>query len=387
MIHIIHVIGSLNSGGVQRLLLWLADAKPLSDYAHSVVCVSGATGTLSEEFKKKGFRVFDCPFPWPPTLNWLPYRFAKPVRQWLAISFPFRLARVVKRSGADIVHTHESARIHYQAKAIVTMSRKPWIWTLHGQYYPAGRTLQQWREALEIARSGRTCVTAVSRAVAQNFLSSTGAEPHRIMVCHSAIDLRPFARLAPLNCEYRSQFGIPKTSTVFGSVGRLVEEKAYDVLISAAATLLSHNPSTYFLVAGEGKQRKSLEKLIEEKRIQHRFHFLGNCDNVPAFLENLDVFVLSSRREGFGMALVEALAAGLPCIGTRVGGIPEILSSTGGLLAEPDNPQSLLAAMEQMLNEDARTRYKESGREIAKRFSVESCAQQYGNIYARLLRA
>lgn len=385
MAHIVHVIGTLNSGGVQRLILALAATPPLAQHRHSVVCIVDAQGSCAEAFQKRGMTVYECPVPWPRHFGFLPYRVVRALRHSLAPTFSWRFARLLRQIGADLVHTHVSSRVDLQARAVLQRAGRAWVWTVHGLYRPEPDALAQWRTALQIPAAGRRCVTGVSQAVTDDFRARVQGPENVIRTCHSATDLQPFRRMAPARRELRQRYGIPTDAVVFGSVGRLVEEKAYDVFIRAAAQLHARFPEVRFLIAGDGKQRGALEKIIAELNLQSAFHLIGDTDQVPEFLGNLDVFVLPSRREGFGMVLVEALAAGLPCIATRVGGIPEILDERAGILVDAENPEALAAAMETLLAPEVRERLRQPARALAEPFSMEKCATAYAAIYSELL--
>jgi glycosyltransferase involved in cell wall biosynthesis len=163
------------------------------------------------------------------------------------------------------------------------------------------------------------------------------------------------------------------------------EVEAHWAFVSAAALLVRHSPAAHFVVAGEGELRRSLKDQIERLGLNGRFHLIGEVRDMPAFYRELDVFVMPSISEGFGIAMVEALASGLPCIVSRVGGAPEVLMDGGGILTEPASPESLGAAMQQMLSKDIRGRYASQAVNIARRFSMDSAAGEFARIYSQLL--
>jgi glycosyltransferase involved in cell wall biosynthesis len=387
MAHIVHVVGTLGAGGVQRLVLSLAGTEPLSQHHHSVICVFGAQGSFSEEFRKMRVSTYDCPFPWPRHFGYFPYRVVRWFRHSLTGTFPFRLARQIRRIGADLVHTHVTSRMDLQAKGIIDVARKPWVWTVHGLYRPEPVALAQWQRALRVCSFGRARVTSVAAAIADDLCGRTGFPRTSVSVCHSGVELQTFFNVRPGEGSFRKRFAVPSEAIVFGSVGRLVEEKAYDTLIEAASLLRQWSAHSHFLVAGEGRDRAKLEGLISAKGLKGLFHLVGNCQEVPRFLSNIDVFVLPSRREGFPIALVEALAASLPCVATNVGGIPEILDSGSGILVEPESPAALARALESMLDSGTRAGLPARASSCVARFSIDHCARQYSEIYESLTDA
>jgi glycosyltransferase involved in cell wall biosynthesis len=172
---------------------------------------------------------------------------------------------------------------------------------------------------------------------------------------------------------------------VFGASGRLVREKAYEVWVRAAGRLVAGSADVHFAIAGGGPLRRSLESEIARAGLKGRFHLLGFQSDVPGFLRELDVFVLSSRFEGFPLALVEALAAGLPCIATPVGGVTEMVGESGALIVPPESEEALAEAMKTMLSPAARAASAARGPGLAERFSIDRTADQFAALYDRLL--
>ena len=131
--------------------------------------------------------------------------------------------------------------------------------------------------------------------------------------------------------------------------------------------------------------RDALRKDVALAGLDGRFQLLGFESDVPSFLAQLDVFVLSSRQEGFPIALLEALGAGLPVIATRVGGVPEMLGDDGGLVVAPESDEELGAAIGAMASAERRDGYAERGLAMARRFPLERTAREFVALYQRLL--
>lgn len=171
----------------------------------------------------------------------------------------------------------------------------------------------------------------------------------------------------------------------YGSASRLVTlarlhpQKGIDVLIRALALLQTNLPWTLD-ICGEGPERESLEALSSELGLDQRITFLGLVRNVEEVLDRSDLFVLPSRGEGMGVALLEAMYAALPCIVTRVSGFVDIIDhETNGILVDPEDPASLAAAIERMMgDEELRRRLGTAGRStVIERFTLASTARQY----------
>jgi glycosyltransferase involved in cell wall biosynthesis len=143
-------------------------------------------------------------------------------------------------------------------------------------------------------------------------------------------------------------------------------------------------PHASFLILGDGDSRTALESEAQRLDLQNRFFILGFDNHPLQFLQELDVFVLPSRLEAFGLALVEAMSLGLPCIASDVGGTKEILDETAGMLIRSEDPDALAQAMLSMGTSSFRDSFS-GGPDLARKFSIEVCAKNYLKVYEKLL--
>ncbi|MCU0645518.1 MAG: glycosyltransferase, partial [bacterium] len=167
-------------------------------------------------------------------------------------------------------------------------------------------------------------------------------------------------------------------------VGRLVPAKAYHVLIDAFASIDSRNISACLIFIGDGIQRDDLQKYAEMKRMSDKIFFLGARNDIPQLLSALDVFVISSDREGLPVAMLEAMASKIPVVATAVGGIPElIVPRQNGFLVPPRDPQKLADAIAAILkNQSMRLKLANAGYHTVKNnYSIETITSQIEAIY------
>jgi glycosyltransferase involved in cell wall biosynthesis len=182
----------------------------------------------------------------------------------------------------------------------------------------------------------------------------------------------------------------PGADVVIGSVGRLSIEKGLDDLLRAAATLIHRGTRLRVLLAGDGGERRKLEKLARELEIASLVEFRGEIAHaqVPQVLNELDVFVMPSRAEGFGVAALEAAATGLPVVATRVHGIPDVvLDGKTGVLVAPGSVSELAEAIRTLVNDSAvRGEMGHAGRMFVQdRYSWRDNCAQMDALYRRLL--
>jgi glycosyltransferase involved in cell wall biosynthesis len=383
--HIVHILGTLKAGGVQQWILGFAGSAALSRDRHSVICVYDNRGELAPSFRRAGISSAACPFPYPPSLPIPSYRAARWIRHRLQGTFPWRLARLLSRMKADLVHTHVTTRIDLQASGVLRRARLPWVWTIHGRYRPKGAELERWRRAARLARGGRARITAVAAPLAAAFAEEGAGLPGEVEVIPGGTDLSRFRPGGQRDAALRAAWKVPPDALLFGSSGRLVPEKAYEVFIASAARLRQSGADAYFVIAGSGPLAAELEREIARHGLADRFRLVGFQRDMPAFLEQLDVFVMSSRTEGFPLSLLEAMGSGLPCLATDVGGVRQMLGESGGLIVAPESPEALAAGLSAMLSPETRADYARRSLPLADRFTYDACAARFDEIYASLL--
>ncbi|HET8608401.1 MAG TPA: glycosyltransferase [Burkholderiales bacterium] len=222
-------------------------------------------------------------------------------------------------------------------------------------------------------------VVAVSEYVRQ-YLISAGVPAAMTATVHTGIEPLPEVAASTL----RSELGLPDTAIVIGTVAILRIDKGHQGLIDAARPVLAARPDVHLVFAGDGPLYDKLKRSITDSGLANRVHLLGLRNDVANVLAGFDLFALATRREALGTAYIEAMAAGLPVIGTAVGGVPEVIeNNVNGLLAPAQDRDALTAALFTMVDDPAlRARMGEAGRALtATRFSVETMAAEMEALY------
>lgn len=235
---------------------------------------------------------------------------------------------------------------------------------------PAQIALQ--RQAYRCAHA----VVANSGAAAQQ-LRQEGVAADRIHVIANGVQLDGFA---PENTA--------RPLTTILTVANLRREKAHEILFDAFARIAPRHPSIRLSIAGDGPRAAELMALAASLRIADRVDFLGHRDDVHRLLGEADLFVLPSRSEAFPNSVLEAMAAGLPVIASRVGGLPELVEpGRTGLLVAADDPTALAAAIEHLLNDPPRARAlgDAARRTIAEHYSFDRMVHAFEDLYRSLL--
>jgi glycosyltransferase involved in cell wall biosynthesis len=230
-----------------------------------------------------------------------------------------------------------------------------------------------------------TANVCVSQAVADFSISRVGLSPPKIVVIPNGVDAARFsnARAADL-----SLFGISHGSQVLLTIGRLDSQKGLRDLIEAAALVIPKHPQVHFLLVGEGPERPAIERSIREKGLAERIHLTGWRPDVPELLAAGCALVLSSHWEGMPNVILEAMAAGLPAVATRVEGTSELITEgQTGLLVPPKSPTEIAVALEKLLTDSAvAKRWGQAGQEkVRTEFSWEKMVGRYDQLYRSLL--
>jgi glycosyltransferase involved in cell wall biosynthesis len=184
---------------------------------------------------------------------------------------------------------------------------------------------------------------------ALNECLEAGISKSRCCLIENAIDTQVFKRTRPLAEVKYQQFAASEDQLVIGSIGRLAEEKGFDLLIKAFERIIEGGINAKLVIAGEGPEEASLRKQISESPANDTIQLLGFVEDTRAFFEGLDIFVLSSYREGLPNVVLEAMAVGASVIATRVGGVERVVEhNTNGLTINPGSVDEIYAALKDL---------------------------------------
>lgn len=286
------------------------------------------------------------------------------------------LAAFVRARDIEIVHAHAARDYHLAALAVRMASQSRLVLTRH--------VLFPLRAINKPLLKGADRVIAVSQAVAESLRRDGVIESSKITVVHNGIDIDRFD--GSVAAADDSRF-------LVGTVGHLAPIKGHDVFVRAAALISARHPDVRFIVVGEDKSpemvhRKSLESLVKELGVSRIVTMPGWKDDMPAVLSSLSLFVSAARSEPFGLAIVEAMAAGLPIVATSSEGALEIIEDgVSGKLVPADNPEALAEAIEDLLaNPRERSLLGRNAQLAAReRYSLQRMALDTERVYREVL--
>jgi glycosyltransferase involved in cell wall biosynthesis len=357
--HVAQLIETGGPGGAEHVLLSLAEA--LEGAADTRVTVGLLKeGWLAEEVRRRQ----------------LPLA-VEPLGRTIDLGFLRALVRRFRGERVALVHAHEFTMNLYGAVA-GRLVGVPVVATVHGRNYYPDALRRVWAMRL-LPRLG-AAVVAVSADI-QGFLEELGVAPVRVIA--NGIDVDRY--VAGDGRAARAALGIPAEAVVVGAVGNLYPVKGHATLIDAVARL--DLPSVHIVIAGRGSEEEALEQQAGAAGLGDRLHLLGFRDDVPELLASFDIYALPSTSEGQSLALIEAMAASLPIVATRVGGTPEIVEHERSALLSTAGDAEELAAMLRRLIDDRALGHALAGaacRRACAEFSVTAMVRRYRQLYEEL---
>jgi glycosyltransferase involved in cell wall biosynthesis len=296
----------------------------------------------------------------------------------------YRLARLIRAERPDIIH----AFLGFANLAASLVGRLLGVPVIIWSYrdVEVWKTRAHWLADRAGARRA-DAITCCSDAVRQFVLAHINGHASKLVTIHNGVD--PGAFDSPPGVS-RAQLQLREAGAVIGAISRLDEpKKGLAVLLHALADVARRNgmPAWQCVLVGDGPARDGLRQLAEEIGLQGRIVFAGMRRDAASVLPVMDIFVCPSLYEGFGIAIVEAMAAGRPVIASRVGGIPEIVvHEDTGLLVPPGDAGALADAIAALLSRPDRARAMGArGRERARqRFSIETAVRRHQQLYEAL---
>jgi glycosyltransferase involved in cell wall biosynthesis len=291
------------------------------------------------------------------------------------------VATLCDRVGAEVVHTHG-----YRADVVGSSAARdrgvPCVTTVHG-FTGGGWKNRLFETVQRFSFRGFGAVVAVSRPLA-GILAASGVPRDAIHVIANAWDGEP-EPMEPVPA--RRRLGVDADAFHVGWIGRMSREKGADVLLDAAA-MLGHLPLAVSLV-GDGPERAALEARAARLGIAGRVRFHGALPRAGEVVAAFDVLALSSRTEGTPVVLFEAIAASVPVVASRVGGVPDVTGDDGALLVPADDPVALAEALRRThaAPAEAFARAAAARGRLQSHFALGPWLDAYEELYARVTRA
>ncbi len=359
--------GITEIGGAERELLAMLDRLPRWGFHPLVVCPG--TGPLTKELVKRGVEIRFASMP--------PWRklFAYPLRA--AAVRALRL--IITEMRPALLHVNDIWWVPQTLRAVA------------GVRIPIVAHVRQEIESPKVRRyelDKVDLVFPVSCQIQQS-LERGGVLPERLKVLYSGVDMSRIPDQED-GREVRRRFDIPTDALLLGTVANLFARKGYEVMLRVLPAILASFPDVHYVIVGSGDAayETRLRAMVKDLRLERRVHFAGFQDPVYPYLAAMDVYVHPALMEGFGIAVLEAMAMRKPVVATTTGGLPEIVQDgKTGVLVPPNEPDALAGAIVGLLQDS--TRRVSMGRAGLNRvetlFTVEAMMERLIAAYGLLL--
>lgn len=347
------------SGGAQQLL-WMAEALQKRGHELTIGCQPGSD--ILQRSRAAGL-----------------YASTVIMRQDYDVPAAVAISRILKEKGIDILHAQHSTA-HALGLIAAWLANIKVFAVTRRVTFPLKKHLFSRLKYLSKRING---YVAISEAV-RDILVQAGVAPSRVDVIPSVVNA-PVASPAE-GQALRQELGLGLGRPVVTTVANYADFKGQDILVQAAAEVVKHLPQTQFLLAGRDTEK--LQPMVDRLGLQSAVHLAGFRRDVPRLLAASDMFVLPSLQEAAGTALREAMAVGLPCVGTNVGGIPEALhDGQTGVLVPPADAPALARGILTLLQDPALAkRLAVNGRALVQEnYGINSAADKMEQFYEKLI--
>jgi glycosyltransferase involved in cell wall biosynthesis len=333
----------------------------------------------------------------------------KPLRPGLGTEGALKLMSLIRQHRIEVVHAVNPRPVLYAGVAARLLGIRATIGSFSAfacqtpdreyAFLPQELVNRGRRQALrnQVACGLMRYVVAVAGVLGERFcrFTSEAASPFgrlgydrlkaKLRIISYGIDLAPYqAVTGEAIAALRARVGAGPDTLLVGSVGRLVEQKDYGTQLRAFAAAAKGQPRLRMVLAGEGPLRGEIEALIAELGIADRVVLLGHWTEVPLLLRALDVFVLASKFEPYGVALLEAKCAGTAIVATSVNEIPSLLEDGAtGLIVPPESPREMADAFARLAadGELCRALGRNAHAEATRKHSIDAVASAYQHLY------
>ncbi|MCA9316298.1 MAG: glycosyltransferase [Planctomycetes bacterium] len=367
-LRVLHLTSERGWRGGEQQLLYLASA--LRERGVEQVLAVRRGTAAHERFRREGFHVTPLA-----------------IANELDVGAVLSLAALFRRVRPHVAHAHAS-----KAHGLIAMAAR-----LRGRNRPALVATRRVDYSIFRHKSpgldrikydpGVDHVIAVSERIREVLLAD-GLRPERVSVAHSGVDLARIDGAPHTEADLRASLGLAPDAKVIGTIGALVGHKDHATLVDGFARLAAQRPDTHLVIVGEGKRRPQLEAQIAAANLGARIHLVGWRSDAPSWLRLFDVFAFTSREEGLGTSVIDAMAARLPVVATRAGGIPELLDDgVEGRLVPPADPEALAQALQATLADPtaARAQGEAGRRRVEARLTADRTADATLAAYERVL--
>lgn len=366
-IKILHIIGCLRLGGAETLLYNFINSSDKSRFEHEVAVIQPMGYYWDNKlFQKMGIKVHVVDFGEKHEQNYFG---------------AFKMLKLVLKEKPDIIHFHNKVAHLWifpliKVVSFLLGSKIRCINTIHDTH----QYKNPWKRILfeKFANPFIDNQVAISEGVSKYHCEKFKTKKEKFLVIRNGVPIHKF----------KKSFFKENVENIVSVANLFPEKKGYETAIEAIKILVKEFPKIKYNIVGEGPLRSYIESFIKKNDLQENIILHGSCNNVPEILSKMDIFLLPSHWEGFGLVNIEAMAAGLPVIGTNVGGVSEILDDGKyGILIKAGEPSEIVKAIKLLiLNIERRKEFVELGNLRAKDYDLSFMTRNYESLYESLVK-
>ena len=365
---ILHIVEDLSVGGLEKVLASIVLSLDKSKYDVQVWCLARG-GDIAQELMEKEISV----------------RILKMESYYNPLNI-VRLGLAMSRERFQLIHTHGYFAGTFGRISAILTGVPVLIAHVHSTYYHYSKRNLLIEKVLSYFTDRIICIShAVERFVTLN----EGICSEKTCLIYNAVVSPDYLLSDHLRKKMRASLGLDIEAIVIAIVASLTANKGHGFLLTAFEEAFRSHPSIRLLIVGDGPLRKQIETATRQMMMDQAVIFTGMQQDVFSLLQTSDIFVLPSQsREGLGVALIEAMAVGLPVIGTNLGGIPEVIEDgENGFLVAPGSSKQLAEVLKKLVNDQVlRTGMGRRGRQIyEEKFTMPKMIQQIETLYDQLL--
>lgn len=369
-IRILYLHPTLGIGGAEELRLTILKYIDRQKYDIRLCCLV-EKGEIAKEIENLGFRV----------------DLIGTSERLFDIRTFFSLLRYLKRNKFDIVQTSLPAPNLFGRLAAL-FTKVPYIIIEEHSYYERYNPYLGFlfRTINKILSRYTYKIIACSDAVMQTIVKEEKISEDTFLAIHNVIDTKKFI-IDYSKKEARIKLGLNPDMPVIGFIASLAPRKGHLYLLQAMRIILHSYPETILFIIGDGPLKRELEISREQNQLHNSVKFLGFRRDTPLLLKAMDIFVSPAIKEAFGINLIEAMFMSLPCIATKVGGIPEVvIDGETGILVPSADSKALANAIKELLDKpELAKRYGKAGnRRVLENFTVDKYIRKLENLYDEL---
>ncbi|NFH70314.1 glycosyltransferase family 4 protein [Clostridium botulinum] len=256
-----------------------------------------------------------------------------------------QLYKVIKKYDPDLIYVH-SSKAGALGRIANSIIKKPIIYNPHGWAFNMNVSNKKkfiYKTVEKVLAKKCDKIIAISDQEKRSAIEKNICNKEKIEVIFNGIDIEEYKNNIVDKHDIRKKMNIPSDSIVIGMVGRISKQKSPDTFIKAAAKIKQKIPNAFFVIVGDGDERKEIEKLILELVLKDSVLITGWVKNTYRYIQAFDIAMLLSRWEGFGLAIAEYMICGVPVIATNVDAIPNLITNNNnGILVEKDNIEQIV---------------------------------------------